>query len=156
LSFGQSYIFMMLSIIIPVFNEEATILECLKRVKKAGLPKGCSKEIIVINDGSEDNSEFRIQNSERKGKIKNLKIVSYSKNRGKGYAIRHGLKKASGDYVLIQDADLEYDPNDYPKLLKPILEKRAEVVYGSRFLGEHRNMFFWNMLKNMDFTIKQE
>ena len=136
---------MKFSIIIPVFNEEATILECLKRVKKATLPKSYSKEIVVVNDGSEDNSEFRIQNSENKGKIKNLKIVSYSKNMGKGYAIRQGLKKATGDYVLIQDADLEYDPNDYKKLLKPIFDKKARVVYGSRFLGEHRNMFFWNM-----------
>jgi glycosyltransferase involved in cell wall biosynthesis len=139
---------MKLSIIIPVYNEERTIAECLKRVKQTELPKNWQKEIIVVNDGSIDSSKFKVQRAKLQFKIKNLKIVSYQKNRGKGYAIRQGLKEVRGDYLLIQDADLEYDPRDYSSLLQPILEKKAEVVYGSRFLGERRNMFFWHMLGN--------
>ena len=143
---------MKLSIIIPVYNEEKTVKQIIAQVKKAKLASKVKKEIIVVNDGSTDKSIAKIKNdlpvdatALQAGK---LKIISYSKNRGKGYAIRQGLKKATGDYVLIQDADLEYDPKDYQFLLKPILEKKAQVVYGSRFLGEKRNMFFWHMLAN--------
>jgi glycosyltransferase involved in cell wall biosynthesis len=139
---------MKLSIIVPFYNEAKTIEECLKRVKKAKLNPGWQKEIIVINDGSIDSSKFKVQRAKLQFKIKNLKIVSYQKNRGKGYAVRQGLKKATGDYVLIQDADLEYDPVDYLKLLGPLSEKKAQVVYGSRFLGERKSMFFWHMLGN--------
>jgi glycosyltransferase involved in cell wall biosynthesis len=131
-----------LSILIPAYNEENTILKCLERVKKIKLPKKIEKEIIVINDGSGDKTEQILLG------IKNIRLVSYKNNRGKGYAIRQGLKYVSGDYVIIQDADLEYDPKDYIVLLKPILEKKAEVVYGSRFIGEKRNMFFWHMMAN--------
>jgi len=139
---------MKLSIIIPVFNEEKTILECLQRIKRAKLPKKWQTEIIVVDDGSKDNSKIEIQKSKLHFKSKNFKIIFYSNNRGKGYAIRLGLKQAIGDYVLIQDSDLEYDPSDYPKLLKPISDKKAQVVYGSRFLGERKSMFFWHMLGN--------
>ena len=139
---------MKLSIIIPAYNEEDYVRTILNRVKKAKLPSGVRKEIIIVNDGSTDSSKFKVQSSKLQFKIKNLKTISYKKNMGKGYAIRQGLKKATGDYVLIQDADLEYDPNDYGNLLKPVLEKKAQVVYGSRFLGERRNMFFWHMLGN--------
>lgn len=139
---------MKISIIIPVYNEEKTIGECLRQVNKSPLRAGVKKEIIVINDGSKDNSKLKIENSKFKLKIKNFQIISYKKNRGKGYAVRQGLKKASGDYVLIQDGDLEYDPRDYSKLIMPVIEKKAEVVYGSRFSGERRNMFFWHMVGN--------
>lgn len=133
---------MKLSIIIPVFNEEKTIAECIKRVKQAKIFPGVKKEIIVVNDGSTDKTKEILR------KIKRIKLINFKKNRGKGFAIRQGLKKTSGDYVIIQDADLEYDPRDYQKLLQPILDKKAEVVYGSRFSGEHKNLFFWHMMAN--------
>lgn len=132
---------MKLSVIIPVFNEEKTVAEIISRVKKQKIPKA-EKEIIVVNDGSTDKSLEIIQ------KIKGIKLVNYKKNSGKGTAVRKGIKKATGDYILIQDADLEYDPSDYKILLAPILEGKAEVVYGSRFLGPHKNMLFWHMLAN--------
>lgn len=131
-----------LSIIIPVYNEEKTIGPCINRAIKAKLPKNCKKEIIVVNDGSWDKTGRQID------KFKNIIAINYKKNRGKGYAIRKGLEKASGNYILIQDGDLEYDPQDYPKLLKPILFNKAVVVYGSRFIGEHRNLYFWHMMAN--------
>lgn len=133
---------MKLSIIIPVYNEEQTVKKIIDRVKKAKVPLKVKKEIIVVNDGSTDKSRSILKN------IKGIRFVDYKKNGGKGYAIHQGLKKATGDYVLIQDADLEYDPKDYQFLLKPILDKKTQVVYGSRFLGERRNMFFWHMLAN--------
>lgn len=133
---------MKLSIIIPVFNEEKTIAECIKRVKQAKIFPRVKKEIVVVNDGSTDKTKEILR------KIKRIKLISFKKNRGKGFAIRQGLKKTSGDYVIIQDADLEYDPRDYQKLLQPILDKKAEVVYGSRFSGEHKNLFFWHMTAN--------
>lgn len=132
---------MKLSIIIPVFNEKKTVGEIINRVKKVKV-KGVKKEIIVVDDGSYDGSTKVI--SQTKG----IKPIYFKKNQGKGAAIQAGLKKASGDYILIQDADLEYDPQDYPLLLEPILQKRAEVVYGSRFLGPHKNMLFWHQLAN--------
>lgn len=133
---------MKLSIIIPVYNEEKTVARCIKRVKEAEILPGIKKEIIVVNDGSDDKTEKILK------KLKGIKFISYQKNKGKGFAIRQGLKKAKGDYLVIQDADLEYDPRDYKKLLQPILNKEAEVVYGSRFSGEHRNIFFWHMVAN--------
>ncbi|OGD63396.1 glycosyl transferase [Candidatus Beckwithbacteria bacterium RBG_13_42_9] len=132
---------MKLSIIIPVFNEVNTIGEIVKRVKKVSI-KGVEKEIIVVDDGSNDGSKGKIM------RIKNVKKVFLSKNQGKGMAIREALKEATGEYILIQDADLEYDPQDYPALLKPVLNKRATVVYGSRFLGPHKDMLFWHLLAN--------
>lgn len=132
---------MKLSIIIPSFNEENTIEEIIKRVKKEKINE-VEKEIIIVNDGSTDKTKNILK------KMPGIKLVDYEKNQGKGYAIRQGIKTATGDYILIQDADLEYDPRDYKKLLKPILEEKTEVVYGSRFLGERRNMFFWHMLGN--------
>jgi len=132
---------MKLSIIIPVFNEKDTINEIIKRVKKVNLPK-FTKEIIVVNDGSTDTTKKKLTN------IKNIKIINFSHNQGKGSAIRAGLKQAKGDYILIQDADLEYDPQDIPDLLKPIISHKAEVIYGSRFLGPHKNMLFWHLMGN--------
>lgn len=139
---------MKLSIIIPVYNEEKTIEECLKRICQVKLQNNWQKEIIVVDDGSTDKSKLKVQNLKLQLKTKNLLIISYKQNQGKGYAIRQGLKKVTGDYVLIQDADLEYDPEDINKLLRPIEAKKAVVVYGSRFLGEHRNLLFWHMMAN--------
>jgi glycosyltransferase involved in cell wall biosynthesis len=131
-----------LSIIIPVFNEENTIAECINRVKRVKIDKDITKEVIVVNDGSKDKTKNIIKN------IKGIKLVSYEVNRGKGFAIKKGLQQATGKWVIIQDADLEYDPQDYVNLLKPILDKKATVVYGSRFIGAHTNLFFWHMVAN--------
>ena len=119
---------MKLSIIIPVYNEKATILKILEKVKKA---KALSlvKEIIMVDDFSEDGTRDIL----KKIKDKNIRVVYHEKNKGKGSAIRTGLMQATGDITLIQDADLEYDPNDYEKLLKPIVDNKTKVVYGSRF-----------------------
>ena len=124
---------MLVSIIIPVFNESKTIFEILKKIDKV---KGFKKEIIIINDGSTDNTKKIIQKN-----CFNLysKFISYKENRGKGYACRKGLEKVKGEIVIIQDADLEYDPNDYSKLVEPIITKKSKIVYGSRVLkGGHR------------------
>ena len=119
---------MLVSIVIPIFNENKTIFEILKKINKI---KGIRKEIILIDDGSTDDTKFII-----KKKCSKLykKLISYKKNRGKGYACRQGLKIARGNIIIIQDADLEYDPKDYPKLLKPIIKKKTKIVYGSRVL----------------------
>ena len=119
---------MKVSIIIPVFNESNTILKILKKIKKI---KKINKEIIIINDGSTDDTKKII---EKKCKGLFNKLISYKNNRGKGYACRKGLKNVTGKIVIIQDADLEYDPKDYLKLLNPILKKKTNVVYGSRVL----------------------
>ncbi len=136
---------MKLSIIIPVYNEKKTIREIAKRVMAVKIP-GVAKEMIIVDDKSTDGTR------EILAKIKNInpdfKIFYHEQNQGKGAAVQTGLSHATGDYIIIQDADLEYDPNDIPRLLKPIQEGKAEVVYGSRFTGEHRNMFFWHMIGN--------
>ncbi len=116
-----------LSVIIPVYNEEKTIREVIEEVKKANL-KSIEKEIIVVDDFSQDSTRDILKNI----KGPQLKILFHKENMGKGAAIRTGMKNATGDIILIQDADLEYSPKEYPKLLKPILENKAKVVYGSR------------------------
>ncbi len=130
-----------LSIIIPAYNEAPTVKELIKQVKNLNLKK-IQKEIIAIDDASTDGTKKIIQAQA------DIKKVYLSKNQGKGAAIRAGLAKATGDYLIIQDADLEYDPKDILKLIKPILAKKAEVVYGSRFLGPHKNMLFWHLMGN--------
>ncbi len=143
---------MKLSIVIPIFNEEKTILLLLERVIKLVIP-GVEKEIIIIDDGSTDASASKVKS--RTSKIKNLKFISHKKNMGKGAAVVTGIKHAKGDYIVIQDADLEYNPQQIKQLIKPILTKKAEVVYGTRlsrlpdFKGEQRTpQFFLHYLGN--------
>jgi len=118
---------MKLSIIIPVYNEERTVIQLLKQVVSVSFPN-IEKEIIVVDDGSTDNSKSKIQNA----KFKEIKFLYHEKNKGKGAAVKTGLAKATGEYVVIQDADLEYDPQQIEKLLQPIFKGKAEVVYGTR------------------------
>lgn len=141
-----------LSIIMPVYNENKTIAEAVKAVNKAHLP-GFKKELIIVDDGSTDGTRDILKALSKKDK--NLKVVFKDKNCGKGSAIREGIKYITGDYAVIQDADLEYDPADYINLLTPIEQGRADVVYGSRFLGgAHRSFLFWNYIANkiLNFT----
>lgn len=132
---------MKLTIIIPSFNEIKTLPVVIRRLQQTKWKK-VSKEIIVVDDGSTDGTRKKLAN------IDGITPVFLTTNQGKGVAIRRGLLKAGGDYVLIQDADLEYDPKDIQALLNPILEKKAIVVYGSRFLGPHKNMLFWHLMGN--------
>jgi glycosyltransferase involved in cell wall biosynthesis len=141
--------FKTLSILIPVFNERATIEKILARVRDAD-SCGLKKQIIIVNDASTDGTADVLK---KLPPDSDTKIIHHPYNRGKGAAIRSALEHATGDIVLIQDADLEYDPADYPKLLKPILDGRADVVYGSRFLGgPHRVLFFWHFMANKFLT----
>ena len=139
---------MKISIVIPCFNEKNTILKIIEKVKREN---NYQKEIIVIDDFSTDGTREILQE-----KIKNNidKLILNEKNFGKGYSVRQGIKVASGDIILIQDADLEYDPLDYPKLIEPINKGYADVVYGSRFIGseEKRVLFFWHSLGNFVLT----
>jgi len=139
-----------LSIIIPAYNEGNTIHSILDRIKPIELSNGIEKEIIIVNDCSKDNTEEAIQNYIDRNTYLNIKYIKHEINKGKGAAIRTGIKEASGEFLLIQDADLEYDPEEYNDLLKPVLKGFADVVYGSRFMGNnpHRILFFWHSLGN--------
>ena len=133
---------MNLSVIIPVYNEKNTIRELIERVQAMDL----ASEIVIVDDGSKDGTREILAELDGKDKVR---VVLHEKNQGKGAAVRTGIHAALGDVLLIQDADLEYDPHEYPNLLKPIEENKADVVYGSRFLGEpHRAILFWNMIAN--------
>ena len=137
---------MKVSVVIPVYNERATIAEILRRVRAAPV----EKEIIVVDDGSTDGTAELLRAEAAAGDIR---LIRHERNAGKGAAVRTGLEAVSGDVVIIQDADLEYDPEDYPRLLRPIELGRSKVVYGSRFIGEHKAMFFWHSVGNRLLTL---
>jgi glycosyltransferase involved in cell wall biosynthesis len=133
---------MKVSVIIPVFNEEDTIVEILSRVQQQEI----ASEILVIDDGSQDGTREKLAGLNNEDQ---LHVILHDRNLGKGAALRTGFQNATGDIILIQDADLEYDPRDYPALLQPIHEGLADVVYGSRFLGgPRRTVMFWHMVAN--------
>ncbi|MCU1462306.1 MAG: dolichyl-phosphate mannose synthase related protein [Acidimicrobiales bacterium] len=132
----------LLSVIVPVFNERNTVAEIIRRMRAVELP--VDREIIVVDDGSSDGTEKVLPTLEDS----TVRLIRHPGNRGKGAAIRTGLEGARGDLVLIQDADLEYDPEDWPKLLAPVLRGKARVVYGSRFTGEHTNLLYLHWIGN--------
>ena len=138
---------MKLSIVMPVFNEKDTIREILAQVRAVGLVS----QIVVVDDLSTDGTREILQ--EETARDKTITLVLHDRNRGKGASVRSGIEHATGDIVIIQDADLEYDPRDYPALIRPIEEGRVKVVYGSRFLGPRKDMLFWHMLGNKFLTL---
>jgi glycosyltransferase involved in cell wall biosynthesis len=140
--------FRKLSVLIPCYNEEATLADIVRRVR--GVETGLEIEIVVVDDGSVDRSREIMGELAEKGDIR---AYYQQRNQGKGAAVGRALREATGDIFIIQDADLEYDPADYPALLRPILAGRSRVVYGSRFLGEHRAMYFWHSLGNRLLTL---
>jgi glycosyltransferase involved in cell wall biosynthesis len=143
-----------LSVIIPVYNEESTISKILEKIDLVVLLNNIRKEIIIVNDCSTDNSDSEIRNYIRSNPGIDIKYEIHGTNKGKGAALHTGISLASGEYLVIQDADNEYDPNEYNDLLKPIISGYADVVYGSRFLGSnpHRILFFWHTLGNRMLT----
>ncbi len=140
---------MKVSIIIPVYNEFPTFEQVLERVMRAPLPAGCTREIVVIDDGSTDGTAQALGEQQRAGIVVGH---HFEKNSGKGSALRKGIQMASGDIVVIQDGDLEYDPNDYARLLDPIVGGHADVVYGSRFHGKPAGMALKNRIANRILT----
>jgi glycosyltransferase involved in cell wall biosynthesis len=142
-----------LSIVIPVYNEEKFIEKTLIKVLKADSLK-LRKEIVIVDDGSQDKTPEILKKLEKKYKSKNLKVILQKKNQGKGAALKTGFSKTTGDIVLIQDADLEYNPDDYPLLLRPFFESAADVVYGSRLVtaAPHRVLYFWHYVVNQFLT----
>lgn len=139
-----------LSIIIPAYNEQATIIKILNKIGEVRLPGDVEKEIIVIDDCSKDSTQSVVENFIATTSGANIRYIRNEKNSGKGFGIRRGIEAATGDYVIIQDADLEYDPRDYSKLLMPALEGAADVVYGSRLMSTapRRILFFWHSIGN--------
>lgn len=139
-----------LSIVIPAYNEGMTIHRILNKVKDVQLIKNIHKEVIIVNDCSKDNTEEAILMYKNSNPDLPITYYKHEVNQGKGAALRTGIEKATGDFVIIQDADLEYDPNEYNVLLQPILDDFADVVYGSRFIGgnPHRILFFWHSIGN--------
>ncbi len=137
-------IYRKLTVVVPVFNERNTVVEILRRMRAVELPGGLDLEILIVDDGSTDGTrEVLSQLADS-----TVRIVTQPANAGKGAAVRVGFANATGDLVLVQDADLEYDPEDWPKLINPVLRGKAHVVYGSRFTGERRNMLFLHWIGN--------
>jgi glycosyltransferase involved in cell wall biosynthesis len=140
---------MMLTVVIPVFNEESTVAELVERVQAVSL----EKELVIVDDCSTDGSAAAL--AELVARHGNLRVIRHEFNQGKGAALRTGFAAARGDIVIIQDGDLEYDPGEYSKLIRPILDGNADVVYGSRFIGgdSHRVLYFWHSLGNRVLTL---
>ncbi len=144
---------MKLSIVIPVYNEHATLEELVSRVLARDV--GMAREVLLVDDGSTDGTRSLYPRILQRWPTEDIRVQLQERNQGKGAALREGFARATGDIVLIQDADLEYDPQDYPKLLAPILDGKANVVYGSRFVGSQakRVLFFWHMVGNRLLTL---
>lgn len=144
----------LLSIIIPAYNEEATIRRVIDSVRSVNLVAGIKKEIIVVNDCSRDNTRQVVEQYLQENPDTGIRLLNHEVNKGKGAALHTGIKQATGDFVIVQDADLEYDAREFNLLLQPILDGFADVVYGSRFIGgnPHRILFFWHSIGNKFLT----
>ena len=144
--------FSKLSVLVAVYNEEATLWPCIESVMRAGLPNELQREIILVDDGSTDGSWEIAQ--QLAAQFPEVRVFRQPTNAGKGAALRRAIAEMTGDLAIFQDADLEYSPTDYPRLLKPILEGKAEVVFGSRFIGEERKvLYFWHTVGNRLITL---
>jgi len=143
-----------LSVIIPVYNEVGTVAEIVRRVQACALPAGLERELVIIDDGSTDGTASVLAELQR-AEPQQVCVRTHRTNMGKGAAVRTALPLCQGDFVLIQDADLEYDPADYLRLLAPLLDGRADVVFGSRFVGgdSHRVLYFWHAVANRGLTL---